>query len=205
MRASLSLPHLWSRRLDDVRDVARPRTIPGRDETLCRELTESLQLTMRASSALGDCFVFGRCAEEHLHALDGALSELGASHVRRFWYLDRAQHARMTQRTDPYVAVDASHFAVGALAGLRQQHSVRGVSLIMVAGDFAWTLGRVVHSLSALLSTHVSLLVAGGQAALLETMWLDELRRGQQHFDVARMNEPASAWARFRLTRRHYV
>jgi hypothetical protein len=36
-----------------------------------------------------------------------------------------------------------------------------------------------VHALRSLIATRASLLVAGRQAALLEAMWLDELRREQ--------------------------
>ena len=114
-----------------------------------------------------------------------------------FRCVDRAErHAR---------TIEAAKFDDRALAELRQRHFVRRVSVVVVADDFTWSLGRVVHGLRGLIAARAMLLVAGPQAALLEAMWLDELRRGQREFDVGCMDAPASSWARLTLVRRQFA
>jgi hypothetical protein len=202
------LAQFWARRVVGARKLrAEARDVPA---GMQREVLAALEETARDPVGFGDCFVFGRCTAEHELALAAALEQLGHGDARTFWCVDGAQRARTSGATlsasgAHYVLLDTVEFDARGLAVLRQKHQVRSVSAVMVADDFPWSLGRVVQGLAGLLAARASLLVAGRQAALLESFWFDELRRGHLGFEVSRTGAPASAWASFRLHRRHQV
>ncbi|HEX5659972.1 MAG TPA: hypothetical protein VFX59_22405 [Polyangiales bacterium] len=171
---------------DDARRAAQPASLAG-------ELAAALAITAR-HGALGDAFVFGRCQAEYERALASTLP----ADTRVFGCAEGRPPRGRT-------FFEARTFDDRAVAALRARHYVQRVSVVVVADDFSWSLGRVVHGLRSLLAPHAVLLVAGRQAALLETLWLDELRGGQRELEVAAMREPASSWARLTLRRRSLV
>jgi hypothetical protein len=166
---------------------------PAHAPSLSEELGQALAAL---GGNLGDAFVFGRCADEYERALARALP----AEARVFGCVEGAARLKRGRSW-----LEASELDDRAVAALRARHHVQRVSVVVMADDFSWSLGRVVHALRSLIATRASLLVAGRQAALLEAMWLDELRLGQRDFDVGRMEIAASSWARLTLHRRQFA
>ena len=187
MPASKRASRTWIPRLiEAVRPSPRARS-------LAAELHEAVAAL---GGSLGDAFVFGRCSDAYERALSRALP----GEARVFACVDGAK-----PRSRGRIWLEAGGLDDRAVAALRARHFVQRVSVVVVADDFSWSLGRVVHALRSLLRARASLLVAGPQAALLEKMWLDELRAGQREFDVGCMDDPASSWARLTLQRRQFA
>jgi hypothetical protein len=194
MQAYPPAPKVWTD--GSVAAIAEPTREVRPGALLASELREALASTAQRGAGLGDAFLFGRIAAPYERAIE---AELPAD-ARVFACIEGSSHV-VRGRT----RVQAAELDDRMVQRLRARHQVRRVSAVVVADDFAWSLGRVAHSLRSLLGAHAALLVAGRQAALLETLWLDELRRDQRDFDVERMPTPASIWARFALRRRQYV
>jgi hypothetical protein len=186
----------FPRSIDD--ELTPPKPVSRSALDMERELVEAVTSCASQGHGFGDAFVFGQCSEPSMHALSKAL---GAD-ARLFCCVDSA---RSKLRRRGRVWIETVHFDARSLATLRARHFVRRISVVMMADDFAWSVGRVIGGLGALLAPQAALLIAGQQAALLEAMWLDELRRGQNVVDVQCFEEPASAWARFRLQRRNFA
>ncbi len=174
--------------LDSVEFVSR--VVRAKTHSLDEELAQALP-----TRGLGDAFVFGRVAEPYERALRRLPDD-----IRVFGCADGA--ARLG-RGRP--CIDSSALDDHSLRELRGRYRMQRVSVVIVADDFPWQLGRIVRTLRTVLANDVALLVAGRQAALVETLSLDELRAGQQDFVVERLSEQAAGWARFALRRRQPV
>jgi hypothetical protein len=198
MQAFRSALKAW-RALGSVAVVTDSSPVVHASPLLERELDEALTWTAQAGHGLGDAFVFGHCRDGYDRALARALP----AEARVFTCVDGPLRAERAKRGGRWL--EAAELDAHVLRDLRTRHHVQRVSVLIVAEDFAWSLGRVVHGMRSLLAAHSTLLVAGRQAALLETMWLDELRSGQRAYDVACFDQPASSWARFMLRRRPFV
>jgi hypothetical protein len=185
MQASQTASRTWIPRSSEV--VSPPAQAPS----LGDEVAEAVTALGRD---LGDAFMLGRCADLYRRALVRALPR----EARVFGCVEGA--ARRSR-----YELDAAKLDDRAVAALRARHYVQRVSVVVVADDFSWSLGRIVHALRSLIAARAALLVAGRQAALLEAMWLDELRRGQREFDVGCMDRAASSWARLTLQRRQFA
>jgi hypothetical protein len=181
-----------------VRGSAEAEPTPAQDATptLVDELGEAIAKAASSGHNLGDAFVFGRCSEPHERAIARSLP----ADTRVFGCMEGA-----AQLVRGRTWVDAKTFDDRAASALRARHRVHRVSVVIVADDFGWSLGRIVQGLRSLLAPQAALLVAGRQAALLENLWLDELRRGQRDFEVDSMGAAASSWARLMLRRRQMV
>lgn len=194
MQAFQSAPKAWPQLSVEGTTTSASETQPS--PSLAHELRAAVDVITQRGAGLGDAFVFGRCPDDH----ELAISKVLPGEARVFACVEAG--ARVVRgRT----RVDTVDFDDLTLERLRSRHQIRRVSVAVVADDFAWSLGRVVHGLRGLFGPYAALLVAGRQAALLESLWLEELRVGQHDFDVDRMDEPASSWARFTLRRRQYA